>query len=274
MGLIHRIGKKVFFGRFQRTWRWPEEISKGNWERITFPSANGAQLAGVFGAAHVGPVDGAIVLAHPMGAAAKGFWLKQGHAELLRNSRFHVLAFDFNGFGESESSNFDYPADVIAAGEYLRRRLPAVPIAVVGTSFGAGYALCAMAKHGHPFRAAVLEATFPSLPFYWRRYPLPHALLRASQIIYPRFERELRPIRAAAQVKANPQVLLIHGDADTLTPVQVGIELHAAMSGCASVELWAVPGAEHNGALLAQRDAYAQRVVDFLQQALNHSLKQ
>ena len=264
---IHRIGKKLFFGRFQRTWRWPEEIPEADWERVTFPSANGARLAAVFGASRGGPAEGAIVLAHPMGAAAKGFWLKRGHAELLRNSRFHVLAFDFNGFGESESSDFDYPADVIAAGEYLRRRVPALPLAVVGASFGAGYALCAMARPGHPFRAAVLESTFPSLPYYWRPYPLPYVLLRASQIIYPRFERELRPILAATQLKASPQVLLIHGEADSITPVQVGTELRAAMSGGASVELWTVAGAEHNLAFPAQPDTYAQRVTSFLQRA-------
>jgi alpha-beta hydrolase superfamily lysophospholipase len=267
MSLLHRLGKKVFFGRFQKPWRWPADVSEGGWERVAFPNAGGARLAAVFGAAHDRPVRGAVVLAHPMGLAAKGFWLKHGHAELLRGSGFHVLAFDFNGFGESESSDFDYPGDVVAAGEYLRRRAPGLPIAVIGSSFGAGYALCAMSRDGHPFRAAVLEAAFPSLPYYWRKYPLPHALLRLSHVIYPAFERRLRPILAAAELKGHPRVLLIHGDADSLSPVAVGAELQNAMSARASAELWVVPGAQHNLALAAQRDEYAQRVTAFLREA-------
>lgn len=268
MAILHRVGKKLFFGRFQKKWRWPENVSESGWERVTFPGASGARLAAVFGAAGAERAEGAVVLAHPMGTAAKGFWLKQGHAGLLRDHGFHVLAFDFNGFGESESSNFDYPSDVIAAGEYLRQRVAPLPVAVLGCSFGAGYALCAMSKEGHPFRAAVLESTFPSLPFYWRPYPLPHLLLRASQIVYPPFERGLRPILAATQLKAKPHVLLIHGQDDAITPVHVGNQLQSAMSGHSSVELWPVPEAEHNMALKARRDDYAQRVTGFMRRAL------
>lgn len=267
MRATHRIAKKLFFGRFQKPWRWPEQVAETDWERVAFPSTSGARLAAVFGKARGERPCGAVVLAHPMGVAAKAFWLKQGHAELLRNSGFHVLAFDFNGFGESESTNFDYPADVLSAGAYVRERVKPLPIAVLGCSFGAGYALCAMSKEGHPFRAAVLESTFPSLPYYWRRYPLPHFFLRLSQVVYPRFERELRPVRAAARLKANPHVLLIHGDADSISPVEVGDQLRVAMSAHSRVDLWTVEGADHNLALRTRPDHYQQRVTTFLARA-------
>jgi pimeloyl-ACP methyl ester carboxylesterase len=267
MTILHRLGKKVFFGRFQKRWRWPEGIAESDWERVAFRRGNGPRLAAVFGAAR-GEAAGAAVLAHPMGVAAKGFWLKQGHGELLRRNGFHVLAFDFNGFGESESDDFDYPNDLIAAGEYLRDRVAPLPLAVVGCSFGAGYAVCAMAKEAQPFRAAVLEAAFPSLPFYWRSYPIPRLFLRASQVVYPRFERELRPIGAAPNLKGNPHVLLIHGDIDSVSPASVGAQLQEAMSGRAAVELWTVPGADHTAAFRVQRDEYGRRVTAFLRRAL------
>ena len=268
MGIVHRIGKKLFFGRFQKPWRWPQQVSESDWDRVSFRSGNGARLAAVFGSARKEPAHGAVVLAHPMTVTAKGFWLKQGHAELLRNAGFHVLAFDFNGFGESESANFDYPSDVIAAGHYLRDRV-SMPVGVIGCSFGAGYSLCAMEREDHPFRAAVLEGTFPTLPDYWRPYPLPHMALRISQVVYPRLERTLRPLRAATQLKSKPHVLLIHGDADTITPIAAGHQLREAMSGHASVDVWTVPGADHTLALRAQPDDYARRVIDFLDAAFN-----
>lgn len=267
MGLLHRVGKKLFFGRYQRPWRWPTDVTTQGWERVTFASASGARLSGIFApAAHES--HGAVALAHPMSVAAKGFWLKHGHADVLRRHGFGVLAFDFNGFGESGSGNFDYPADVLAAGAYLRKRLPSAKLAVLGASFGAGYALCALALETHPFAAAVLEAAFPSLPHYWRRFFLPSIALRASQLVYPRLERDLRPIRAAARVRGNPRVLLIHGDADTITPIGVGRQLQDAMRGHAPVDLWAVPSAQHNLAFSAGPESYTERVVTFLRSAL------
>lgn len=268
MGLPHRIAKKLFFGRFQKTWRWPADVPRDGWERVHFQSHNGARLAAVFGAAEGERAHGAVVLAHPLGVAAKGFWLKHGHAALLRRHGFDVLAFDFNGFGESESVDFDYPGDAVAAGEYLRERVGHDAIAIAGSSFGAGYALCAMEREGHPYRAAVLEAPFPSLPYYWRPYPIPRLLLRASQIVYPRFERELRPIRAAGELKSRPDVLLIHGDADEISPVSVGAQLRDAIGARAASELWIVPGAQHTFAYAARKEEYERRVTEFLRKSL------
>src|ERR1041385_6840751 len=171
MALLHRIGKKLFFGRFQKKWRWPADVPQERWERVHFTAHNGARLSAVFGSADGERANGAVVLAHPMGVAAKGFWLKQGHGELLRRNGFDVLAFDFNGFGESESADFDYPGDAIAAGGYLRERVGHDAIGILGASFGGGYALCAMSHDGHPYRAAVVEGAFPSLPYFWRPYP-------------------------------------------------------------------------------------------------------
>ena len=90
--------------------------------------------------------------------------------------------------------------------------------------------------------------------------------------MYPRFERELRPILKATELKERPHVLLIYGEADTVTPVHVGHEMHAALSPrTSSVELWTVPGAEHTFAMRAQRDAYAERVTAFLERAMRNS---
>ena len=111
-----------------------------------------------------------------MGKAAKGFWLRYGHAALFRQSGFNVLVFDANGFGESAASSFDYPSDVLAAGLWAQARTQALPVGLVGASFGAAWGLCAMARAESPFRAAVLEAAFPTLPEFWRHYPFPHAM--------------------------------------------------------------------------------------------------
>src|SRR5688572_26397595 len=100
----HHQMKKPFFGRFMQPWRWPADVSTAGWERFAIASPSGSRLATLMKQAPEG--RGVVVCAHPMGLAAKGFWLRQGHADALLAAGYHVLAFDFNGFGESPSTSF------------------------------------------------------------------------------------------------------------------------------------------------------------------------
>jgi pimeloyl-ACP methyl ester carboxylesterase len=267
MSLTHRILRKPFFGRFEVPWQFPRGTDESRWERVSFRNRRGARLAGVVGEADVEPV-GTLVLAHPMGKTAKGFWLKQGHADLFRRSGFHVLAFDLNGFGESEPSSFDYPDDVRAAGRFAAERFPSLPVGLVGASLGAGWGLCALAREGHPFRAAVLEGAFPTLPDFWRRYPVAYAALRASQLFWPPLERGLRPETDAARVLGRPEVLLIYGTADRYTPVSYGERLHRALRTTTAAEMWVLPDVDHTFAWRDRPEEYEARVVPFLRAAM------
>ena len=79
MSTIHRILRKPFFGRFEVPWVWPTNTAVESWERVSFISRNGAQLQGLWGKAEGHSEEhalGNLVLAHPMGKAAKGFWVE------------------------------------------------------------------------------------------------------------------------------------------------------------------------------------------------------
>jgi uncharacterized protein len=267
MPLLHRLLRKPFFGRFEVEWRMPEGAQAAGWERVRFESPAGARLHGLIGEAAA--PKAALVLAHPMGKLAKGFWLRHGHAKLFRDAGFHVLAFDFNGFGESEAVSFDYPSDALAAGRFLQQRYPHLPIGLVGASFGAGWGLCSMAREGTPYRAAVLEGNFPTLPEFWRHYPMAHAFLRASQFLWPQMEERMRPEREAARLLGKPAVLLIHGAADPYTPPAFGERMRLAMQNSANAELLVLPDVKHTYANRDQPQQYAQNVLRFLRRSLN-----
>ncbi|MFQ3221555.1 MAG: alpha-beta hydrolase superfamily lysophospholipase [Paraglaciecola sp.] len=260
----YRIFKKPFFGQFQRPWRWPEAIDKSQWHRFKIPSKSGASIAALLGPAHIQEAKGAVLMAHPMGVVAKGFWMKYGHAELLRKAGYHVMVFDLNGFGESTSSTMDFPLDILAAGQALQAQYPDLPIAVMGSSMGAAMSVCAMAQPQHPFKAAVLESAFPTLLHFWRRYPIPKLGIKLSKILYPAGERRLRPIYAAEHLVGSPDMLLIYGEADEYTPIEDGKLLWQALKQRTQTEFWQVPGAKHTHAYAAQPEAYAERVIDFL----------
>jgi uncharacterized protein len=263
MSLVHRLLRKPFFGRFEVPWSWPSAADESKWERVAFRNSRGARLAGIWGPAE-GESLGTLVLVHPMGKAAKGFWLRYGHAGLFQRSHFNVLAFDANGFGESEAVSFDYPGDILAAGSWAQARTPELPIGLVGASFGAGWGLCSMARAGNPYRTAVLEAAFPTLAEFWRHYPMAHAALRASQLFWPSIERNLRPEREAPNVLGRPSVLLIYGDQDKYTPPAYGERLMRAFGGAARSEICVIPGVDHTYAYRDAPEIYAERVIPFL----------
>ena len=267
----YRLFKKPFFGRFVRPWNWPEGVDQQQWQRLSIVSQSGAELSGLLAQATGATAKGAVLMVHPMGAIAKGFWMKYGHADLLRKTGYHVMLVDLNGFGESTSTTMDFPLDVLAAGQALQARYPQLPVAVVGASMGAAMSVCAMAQPGHPFKAAVLESAFPTLLHFWSRYPIPKLGILLSKLVYPAGERSLRPLYAAQRLVGRPSMLMIYGDADLFTPVKDGHLLWDALSRNTQVEFWQVPGAEHTHAYAAQPQDYAQKVVDFLDSQLLHS---
>lgn len=105
---------------------------------ISFPTEDG----GVVFADVYGEGDRAVVLAHG-GRFNKESWGKQ--AQTLAAAGFHVLAFDFRGYGKShgpgDSDVMSAPLylDVLAAVRYLRKS-GAKSVAVVGGSMGGGAA--------------------------------------------------------------------------------------------------------------------------------------
>lgn len=256
--------KKPFFGRFQRPWRFPDGHRPEDYERFETRNPHGGRLQGLLRLAE-GPARGVLLLAHPMGFAAKGFFVKYGHVELFRGAGYHCVSFDFNGFGESESTSFEYPLDLLAVAHWARARFPALPLAAVGASFGAMRAIEAAADPGCPFDVVVAEAAAASLPEFWRRYPVPYAVLRAMQVVHPRGERRLRPEAQIRQYAPGRRLLLIHSRTDELTPPTQGDKLQAAAPDHVRVERLVVDRAEHTHVYRDAPAEYSRTVLSFLE---------
>ncbi len=105
---------------------------------VSFPTEDG----GVVFADLYGTGERGVVLAHG-GRFNKESWAKQAH--VLADAGFHVLAFDFRGYGKShgpgQADIFSAPLhlDVLAAVRYLRSA-GAKTVSVVGASLGGGAA--------------------------------------------------------------------------------------------------------------------------------------
>jgi pimeloyl-ACP methyl ester carboxylesterase len=261
----HRQLKKPFFGRFMgRGWRWPADVPEEGWQRVAIESGSHSTLAALLRSPQGRDARGVVVCAHPMGLAAKGFWLRHGHADALLAEGFHVLAFDFNGFGESPSTNFDWPADLMAAGRWARRRFEGLPVHVLGASFGAMMALDALGAEDYPFDRVVAEGCAPTLPMFWKQFPVAHAVLQLGRVVAPSVERKLRPELGMARMPSHVRVMLVHSHGDRWTPVSHGERLAAAAPVGRHIERTVLQRAEHTHGLRDERERYWPAVQAFL----------
>lgn len=268
---VYTLLKKPFFSRYQKPWGWPAEAEaeRGSWRRLELDNGRGGKLVALYGEASKGPARATVVCAHPMGVEAKGFYLKNGHARLLREGGYNVLLFDFNGFGEGPDADLLYPEDVLAASRGARELAPGLPVVGLGISFGAAWLVCALGLKGHGFSAAVLECPFTTLDEYWIRYKVAYAVLKTCNVLMPRLLARLRPVARIRDIQGSPSVLFIYGALDTVTPSSMGERLMAAAGLPAErCSLWVVPEVKHTRALTTAPEAYRERVLGFLDAAL------
>ena len=261
----HHLLKKPFFGRFMKPWRWPADIPQEGWERVRINSRSTSRLEAIV-ARSSQTVRGVVVCAHPMGFACKGFWLRHGHAQALLDAGFHVVAFDFNGFGESPSTNFDYPGDVISVGSWARGAFPGLPVHALTASFGAINTLSAIDEAGFPFDKVVAEACSPTLPDFWKAYPFAQAVLNISRRISPQGELRLRPVHHLANMR-DVDVLLVHSHGDRWTPVHFGDTLRQAASRPERIQRLILDKADHTYGMRDEAQRYWSAVLEFFNQS-------
>jgi pimeloyl-ACP methyl ester carboxylesterase len=211
--------------------------STQDWEKLTIERGSNARIAGLFGTALALPAVGSVLLAHPMGADAKGL------------------------FSEGRACAFST--------RELRRLAPGLPAAVVGTSFGRAWALCALSRPAHGFSAAVIEGAFTTLKEFWRRHPPANLVLTALSVLLPKLEQSLRPIAQVRSLQCLRRILFVYGESDRAAPVEMGERLFRACNLPQSDRfLWKMPQARHTQGFISASQVCRQRYADFLKESL------
>jgi pimeloyl-ACP methyl ester carboxylesterase len=260
---IYGLLKKPLFAKYMVGWQWPSGVDRRPWERVDIPSRSGALLAGLFACAH-GRSKGVVVCAHPMRRSAKGYFLASGRAEMLRRHGYDVLLFDFNGFGESPQGNFNYPLDVLAAGEFARRIAGGLPVHVVAASFGAGWSICAATRE-HPFESLVLECPFTTPQEFYARFPWGRFALDVLWQFFPKTRATMIPLESAERIAGDPRMLFIGCLADTTTAPAMTRRLFDRCSLRRERRgVWFADRAGHIRAFEADPDGFERRVTRFL----------
>jgi fermentation-respiration switch protein FrsA (DUF1100 family) len=247
--------------------RTPDRIGLA-YRDVDFASADGTPLHGWFLPARGSP-QGTVVFYHGNAEnisshIASVFWLPA--------RGFSVFLFDYRGFGRSggKPDLGGANADGVAALETARTLGGVDPdrLVVFGQSIGGAIAIHAVATAGSAgVRAVVVESSFASYrritreklgdffltwPFQW-----PLSFLMTDRYSAERFIGRIAPV----------PVLVIHGDADPVVPIRHGLALYRAAGE--PKRFWRVEGGGHIEAFGRFAEIYRDRLVDFLEAALD-----
>jgi fermentation-respiration switch protein FrsA (DUF1100 family) len=249
-------------------------------EPVALSSPSGATLRGWYIAGR--PGRGAVVLMHGVHANRLSMVPR---ARFLSAAGFSILLFDLQAHGESTGDHITFGhlegLDAGAAVAYLRQRLPAERIGVIGTSLGGAAAL--LGPGPLPVDALVLESVYSEIGAATSNRvaavlghvlgrTLAEAVARPAawlfQLVLPPFlgvsPNDLRPIDRVAGIGA--PVLIAAGTLDDRTTIA---ESAAMFDRARDPKLfWRVEGAGHVDLEAYAPDEYRKRVLAFFSETL------
>ena len=244
-------------------WRNPlSEEEMKEWESISIKSDSGALIKGLFAKSRREEQKATIVLGHPMGKEAKGYFLKRGYTELSRDQGYNVVVFDINGFGESSMGNFSYFEDIVAISIKAKELTPNLPIGYHGISLGAQYSVIAFTDDKHQYNFAIVESAATTLKEFWVRFPVAYRALLFISMFLPKYERKIEMIERMKEVKKIDSMLLIYSKGDTWVPFEMGERYQK--NAPLKAGLWEVEKAEHAAIMeSSQKKEYQAKIIEF-----------
>jgi predicted alpha/beta-fold hydrolase len=259
--IIYKLLKKPFFGHFMVKWRNPlTEDEKRNWKEISVSSKSGATISGLY--AITENPKATIVLGHPMGKEAKGYFLKHGYTDLLISNGYNVIIFDINGFGESTMGNFSFYEDIVSISKKAKELFPNLQIGYHGISLGGQYASISFADNAHCYDFAIIESAPTTLDEFWIHFPFAYNALKLFNVFMPKYKTKINMVERIKEAKKLKSILFIYSDTDTWATTSMGKRFH---ENCAVMsELWTVPVAKHAMIVKSEySEQYKQKIVAY-----------
>ena len=206
--------------------------------------------------------NGIVILSHPYLAEAKAFYLLRDHAEMYLTQGFGVVMFDFNGFGESPFVDFDYASDLSAVADYIRQKMPEIPIFGHGVSFGASHTITYGTRPDNVFHKIIIENCLDNnLSYYKKRNSKLYLLMRGLMKVFPSVNKDHNYVHTINRLKNINSALFIYNTGDDLTTIQMGEQLHASCNIHASILIFK---GQHLQAFQKNKNKYTEDVISFL----------
>jgi len=229
-------------------------------ESVKFSSRDGTKLHGWFLPARGGKKAHATVVFSHGNAGSMGYHF--GFITWLVNEGYHVLMYDYRGFGFSEGKpeRSGMIEDVLAAMRYVKTRKEVDPNRLVsfGHSLGGAKSIAALGKEKvSGLRAVISHAGFSSYTEMAR--------VMGGEVGANVVGDEWAPRDWVSKIGV--PLLIIHGEKDGVVPFAHGEELFARAGEPKT--FFRVQGGDHQRSLVMNDGAYRKKVLQWLAKVLN-----
>lgn len=214
--------KPLFFGKYKPR----NEYQYGaEWQDVSINRGEGKLSIKILEAN--GESRGVIILSHPMKEMGKYFFIAYGHAQLYHSLGYHIVLFDFNGFGEStDTKNFNFTQDVLDTIEVTKQYFPNAHIGLHGVSFGASQIILAALDDESKVNGLLVESAVSSnIDYYRGRGSNLFHILNAYNAFFPSKNAHNLYYNVVTQIKSTP-ILYLYGEQDVITPLWMGEKLY------------------------------------------------
>jgi alpha-beta hydrolase superfamily lysophospholipase len=206
---------------------------------------------------------GVVLLCHPFLKYGMHYFFENNLDQAFLEQGYHVVAFNFKGFGRSTIGGHAFADDVLAIARRVSRDNPGLPIHLVGCSFGGYHLSHALARDATPFTSAVLDSVPISVRSYFTRGPLRLAMrwISGSRLAVPTgtcaIDHSLRGVR-------HLPIAYFYGRNDHFIP-------DASVTGlsqeCEALHVVGFEGCRHLENHKKHRDRYFEEIFDFFARA-------
>ena len=221
-------------------------------EEVWLQASDGVRIHGIYAATEDAVVD--LLFFH---GNAGNLYDRLDNVEGLLRAGFNVFIIDYRGFGKSEGepSEDGLYKDGMAAYEHLTQSRAVDPTALVlfGRSLGSSVAIELATER--PAAAVIIESGFTSAQDIARiHYPWVPGFVRRAMT------HQLSSLSKVGNLRT--PALYVHGDRDTIVPMQMGRQLFEATP---EPKAWyEIAGAGHNDTWYVGGQVYFRRLSEFV----------
>ena len=239
-------------------WRDPEAHG-AEAERIVGLDGSTLSLA-VLRARTLAQPKGVVVLCHPFLKYGKSYFLRAGYPEWFSSAGYHVVAFDFKGFGASRPQGIRFADDVASVACWAQQHFPGeLPLHLLGASFGAFHGLHALALHPHGFASAVFDSMPARIDRFFSSGFTGVAMRRLGSSRWAA-RTGTQPVFEAAHSARHVPLLFMYGELDPFVTEQEQAHLRSL---CPDAQVNVHPGCGHLGLMKSCHDAYLGDITRF-----------
>lgn len=247
---------------FRHVQGWKKDVPSRA-ESFIEVGSDGSRLEGASVSTTTVHPRGVVLMCHPFLKYGMHYFFESNLDKELLSQGYHVVTFNFKGFGRSTIGGHAFADDVLAIARRISRQFPMLPIHLLGYSFGGYHLSHALARDSTPFTSAVLDSVPISVRSYFTRGPLRIAMrwISGSRLAVP---TGTGPIDLSLSSVHNLPIAYLYGRDDRYISEADIVEL---THSCNTLRVIGFDNCRHLENHKKHRDRYFEEILGFFTNA-------